>query len=123
MFSQLPLWLTYLGLLPSVVLGLPSQHHAKAVKPAYFLLAGDSTTATQSAGGGGWGDGFLNYTLLPPSTGHNYGHDGATTVSFRAGGDWGVVLAQAKNKTGSGVYGEVFVTIQVSAERHAKIDR
>ena len=80
------------------------------VKPAYFLLAGDSTTATQSPGGGGWGDGFLNYTLKTGSSGHNYGHNGATTKSFRSGGDWATVLSVAKNK---GDDYEVFVTIQV----------
>lgn len=42
-------------------------------KPAYFVLAGDSTTATQSSGGGGWGDGFLNLTLNCGSSGVNLG--------------------------------------------------
>jgi len=82
---------------------------ASAVKPAYFLLAGDSTTTTQNSGGGGWGAGFLNDTLLPPAFGKNYGHNGATTVSFRAGGDWATVLSQVVNHTETN---EVFVTIQ-----------
>lgn len=80
-------------------------------KPAYFVLAGDSTTTTQNSGGGGWGAGFLNDTLCPPAGGKNYGHNGATTVSFRAGGDWDTVLEQVQNYTDSH---EVFVTIQVS---------
>jgi len=65
--------------------------------PPYFALAGDSTTATQSVGGGGWGDGFLNTTIpVSEAGGRNFGHNGATTVSFRAGGDWANVLAAAK---------------------------
>jgi lysophospholipase L1-like esterase len=74
-------------------------------KPAYFVLAGDSTTAI----GGGWGDGFLENTLLSPASGTNLGHSGATTVSFRAGGDWGTVLDEIKSHTATH---EVFVTIQ-----------
>ncbi|KAF9736882.1 hypothetical protein PMIN03_010654 [Paraphaeosphaeria minitans] len=77
----------------------------RAVKPIYWLLAGDSTTAS----GGGWGDGFLSTTIASGSTGHNYGHNGATTASFRAGGDWGKVIADVgtyKSKC------DVFTTIQ-----------
>jgi lysophospholipase L1-like esterase len=65
-------------------------------KPPFFVLAGDSTTATQSVGGGGWGDGFLKTTLFRNATGRNFGHNGATTVSFRAGGDWEQVLTTVK---------------------------
>ncbi|OSS46516.1 hypothetical protein B5807_08563 [Epicoccum nigrum] len=72
-------------------LAAPKQH-----KPPAFFLAGDSTTAVQSAGGGGWGDGFINTTLKNGATGKNFGHNGATTVSFRSGGDWANVLAAAK---------------------------
>ncbi|KAJ5319744.1 hypothetical protein N7508_000027 [Penicillium antarcticum] len=61
-------------------------------KAPFFILAGDSTTAIQSSNGGGWGDGFLNTTLFQGATGTNFGHNGATTVSFRAGGDWENVL-------------------------------
>ena len=81
-------------------------HEAKA-KGIYFLLAGDSTTAP----GGGWGDGFLSTTVAAGSSGHNYGHGGATTASFRAGGDWGNVVKDI------GTYKsdyDVYVTIQVS---------
>lgn len=45
--------------------------------------------------GQGWGDGFLNTTLHNGATGKNFGHNGATTVSFRAGGDWSWVLGNA----------------------------
>lgn len=86
---------------------LPQSIAATAEKPAYFLLAGDSTTASN----GGWGDGFLNYTLNAPSTGQNYGHSGATTSSFRAGGDWAALISTAKAKIQDH---DVFVTIQVS---------
>jgi len=92
----------------------PQQPHGGRkydAKPAYFVLAGDSTTTTQNSGGGGWGAGFLNDTLCPLAGGKNYGHNGATTVSFRAGGDWDTVLDRVKNYTDSH---EVFVTIQVS---------
>lgn len=77
-------------------------------KPAAFFLAGDSTTAVQSTGGGGWGNGFLA-TLKSPSYGVNKGHNGATTVSFVSGGDWSQVLSLVKNATST--Y-DVYVTIQ-----------
>ncbi|KAI5358361.1 putative SGNH hydrolase-type esterase domain, SGNH hydrolase superfamily [Septoria linicola] len=79
-------------------------------KPPFFLLAGDSTTAIQSTGGGGWGTGFLNTTLLPPSHGLNYGHNGATTVSFRSGGDWATVLSQFPTYQAQNYH--VYVTLQ-----------
>jgi hypothetical protein len=82
------------------------ERDAKANK-AFFVLAGDSTTAKQSDGGGGWGDGFLR-SLQPPSGGTNLGHNGATTVSYRSGGDWGKVVAEAKKNGGA-----AYVTIQV----------
>jgi hypothetical protein len=43
--------LSYFAFVASVATALPSKQ-AKA-KPPFFALAGDSTTATQSAGGGG----------------------------------------------------------------------
>ncbi|CAG8897229.1 unnamed protein product [Penicillium egyptiacum] len=61
-------------------------------KTPFFVLAGDSTTATQSSNGGGWGDGFLKTTLFKGASGRNFGHNGATTVSFRDGGDWDEAL-------------------------------
>ncbi|KAJ5407673.1 hypothetical protein N7509_001556 [Penicillium cosmopolitanum] len=82
---------------------------SKLSKSPFFVLAGDSTTAKQSLNGGGWGDGFLNTTLFHGASGQNYGHNGATTVSFRAGGDWDNVLATIKNA--STEY-RPFVTIQ-----------
>ena len=55
---HLPTTLTYISLLATSAFALP-----KATKPPYFILAGDSTTAVQSEGGGGWGTGFLTTTL------------------------------------------------------------
>jgi hypothetical protein len=77
-----------------------------AAKPIYWLLAGDSTTAS----GGGWGDGFLSTTVASGSTGHNYGHSGATTASFRAGGDGGKVIKDIGTQKSSH---DVYTTIQV----------
>ena len=82
---------------------LPSRPKSK---PAYFVLAGDSTTAPD----GGWGDGFLSTAVREPGSGINLGHSGATTVSFREGGDWAAVLEQVKTHTKTH---DVFVTIQV----------
>ncbi|KAF2856379.1 carbohydrate esterase family 12 protein [Plenodomus tracheiphilus IPT5] len=83
-----------LASLTSFATALPAKD--SKVKPPAFFLAGDSTTAVQSAGGGGWGAGFLNTTLQKGATGKNFGHNGATTVSFRTGGDWSAVLDAAK---------------------------
>ncbi|KAJ4304662.1 hypothetical protein N0V90_000189 [Kalmusia sp. IMI 367209] len=80
----------------------------KPRKPLAFFLAGDSTTAIQSTGGGGWGNGFLEL-LKSPSYGVNKGHNGATTVSFVEGGDWAEVLDLVKTATNN--Y-DVYVTIQ-----------
>jgi hypothetical protein len=77
---------------------------------AAFFLAGDSTTAQQATSGGGWGNGFLT-TITNGSFGMNYGHNGATTVSFRNGGDWARVLAKV-NQSKALDY-KPFVTIQV----------
>ena len=112
---QLPTIYTALLALFTLAIALPSP---PVPKPAYFLLAGDSTTTTQNSGGGGWGAGFLNDTLRPPASGKNYGHNGATTVSFRAGGDWATVLSQVQNHTAD--Y-EVFVTIQVGGNCHMRL--
>lgn len=80
-----------------------------STKPPAFFLAGDSTTAIQSAGGGGWGVGFLSF-VKSPAWGVDYGHNGATTVSFVDGGDWATVIQAVENNTES--Y-QPFVTIQV----------
>ena len=77
-----------------------------AERPVYFLLAGDSTTAPN----GGWGDGFLSTAVAPESSGKNYGHSGATTASFRAGGDWGRLVKDIGSNKGKF---DVIVTIQV----------
>ncbi|KAI0467956.1 SGNH hydrolase-type esterase domain-containing protein [Xylaria cf. heliscus] len=79
-----------------------------AASPA-FILAGDSTTAVQASNGGGWGNGFLSF-LIAPATGVNKGHNGATTKSFVAGGDWDVVKGLVGDYKDDG--DEVFVTIQ-----------
>jgi hypothetical protein len=96
---------SYLSLAP-VMLTAASPHPRSSSDPVYWLLAGDSTTAS----GGGWGDAFLSTTVAPGSSGVNYGHSGATTASFRAGGDWGKVISEiGAHKDSSRVY----VTIQV----------
>ncbi|KAK3326177.1 GDSL-like Lipase/Acylhydrolase [Apodospora peruviana] len=77
---------------------------ACGTKPGAFFLAGDSTTAVR----GGWGDGFLTF-LQSPAWGINYGHSGATTASFVAGGDWAKVISSVKNNTAKA---QCFVTIQ-----------
>jgi len=84
------------------------QHRNRATA-SVFLLAGDSTTARQSANGGGWGDGFKNFTLTSPSFAVNYGHNGATTSSFIEGGDWATVLSDASQYSATKT---VYVTIQ-----------
>ncbi|KAF1973815.1 SGNH hydrolase [Bimuria novae-zelandiae CBS 107.79] len=92
-----------LSLLLSSALGSPLIE--RAAKPVYWLLAGDSTTAPN----GGWGDAFLSTTLANGSSGHNYGHSGATTASFRAGGDWNKVIKNIGTYKSS--Y-DVYTTIQ-----------
>ncbi|KAK7966458.1 uncharacterized protein PG986_000735 [Apiospora aurea] len=79
-------------------------------KPPAFILAGDSTTAVQSAGGGGWGNGFLSFLEAPPAWGVNKGHNGATTVSFVKGGDWANVTRLIDEKSAEGF--QVWVTVQ-----------
>jgi hypothetical protein len=96
-------------LTPLLAIGATALPSCPKAKPAYFVLAGDSTTAPD----GGWGDGFLNTTLRSPASGINLGHSGATTISFREGGDWAAVLEQVKTHTKTH---DVFVTIQVSWE-------
>ncbi|KAF2265010.1 SGNH hydrolase [Lojkania enalia] len=94
-----------LSFLPLVAIASASPLRPQADIPVYWLLAGDSTTAPN----GGWGDGFLATTVASNSSGHNYGHSGATTASFRAGGDWGKVIQDVrtyKNKY------NIYVTIQ-----------
>ncbi|OBT56496.1 hypothetical protein VE04_03159 [Pseudogymnoascus sp. 24MN13] len=85
-----------------------SPTRCRAEKPAAFLLAGDSTTAVQSTGGGGWGTGFLA-TLTNGAVGTYDGHNGRTTVSFVDGGDWANVIADVKSKASK--Y-DTYVTIQ-----------
>jgi lysophospholipase L1-like esterase len=90
-------------------LALPIDQAARDARSAFFLLAGDSTTALLNPSGGGWGQGFLSTTLRPPASGIDLGHDGATTVSFVQGGYWAQVLSNIT--THRNAY-EVFTTIQ-----------
>lgn len=83
-------------------------------KQSAWFLAGDSTTATTGVSGGGWGNGFLT-TIRNGSFGMNYGHNGATTASFVAGGDWGRVLAKVVQARS--LEYEPYVTIQVNPLR------
>lgn len=89
---------------------LASVAPALATKPAAFYLAGDSTTAAQSSGGGGWGVGFLA-TLTDGAIGTDLGYNGDTTASFVAGGAWANVIDAV---TRSKVSYQPYVTIQVS---------
>ncbi|KAL1634635.1 hypothetical protein SLS58_010577 [Diplodia intermedia] len=96
----------------SVVNGLLPHNAAQPMKPradlpAAFFLAGDSTTATD----GGWGDAFLDSTLVNGAWGTNYAKSGATTVSFRADGNWDSTIAAVKNVSANGDYA-AWVTIQ-----------
>ena len=92
---------------PMEASSLPKEKSSSPKPPAFFL-AGDSTAAIHSCHGGGWGDGFLS-CLKPPAWGLNFGHNGATTVSFVEDGDWANVMKQVKDNTGK--Y-NVYVTIQ-----------
>lgn len=109
------LLLTPLALMATALPSLPPKpskpyknHHRNGTAPA-FILAGDSTTAVQAANGGGWGNGFLSF-LRSGAWGVNKGHNGATTVSFVAGGDWTNVTGLVDEKTTEGY--DVYVTIQ-----------
>lgn len=111
-----------LPLLSLFLLFLSSVVHAAAILPRQgktpaFFLAGDSTTAPQSAGGGGWGDGFLSI-LTNGATGKNFGRNGQTTVSFQKSGVWEKVMESVK---ASADKNRVFVTIQVRLYKHQPV--
>lgn len=95
--------------------GLAAAHPAPSCdrpcgsRPPAFFLAGDSTTAVQSEGGSGWGNGFLSF-LRNQAWGVNFGHNGATTESFVNVGDWANVTRHVKDSTDQF---DVYVTIQV----------
>jgi pectinesterase len=55
----------------------------------HIVLTGDSTVAKQQ----GWGNAFLT-RLQQGATGVNLGHNGTTTASFRAKGEWDRALAE-----------------------------
>ncbi|PYH85858.1 SGNH hydrolase [Aspergillus uvarum CBS 121591] len=107
---KLPL-LTLLPFLAQHTTAHPSRKPQAPPVPPIFFLAGDSTTAKQSTGGGGWGNGFLNTTLHHNATGINYGVNGRTTVSYRADGYWATVLASVTTAHASGTHNP-YVTIQ-----------
>jgi lysophospholipase L1-like esterase len=111
----------------SFALALPSPNSLQErVKPAAFFLAGDSTTAPLSSGGGGkhppclidsslrrqfpsgWGTGFLSL-LTNGAVGTNFAHDGATTASFVSDGYWASLLKAVTSHNSS--YSP-YVTIQ-----------
>ncbi|KAF7555890.1 hypothetical protein G7Z17_g1825 [Cylindrodendrum hubeiense] len=92
----------------ATVASMPFDAETRATKPPAFILAGDSTTAVQSTGGGGWGNGFLSF-LRQSAWGVNLGHNGATTVSFVSGGDWDNVKKYVSDNVGDF---NVYVTIQ-----------
>ncbi|KAK3902820.1 SGNH hydrolase-type esterase domain-containing protein [Staphylotrichum tortipilum] len=96
--------LSVLALLAASCLAVAVPVGCESKTPPEFFLAGDSTTAI----GGGWGDGFLA-VLRNGATGYNKGHNGATTASFVAGGDWATVLSLVKN---SKAKDQRYVTIQ-----------
>ncbi|KAM0270610.1 hypothetical protein ACHAQH_009394 [Verticillium albo-atrum] len=96
------------ALLPLLANAAPPCPKSCSPKPAAFFLAGDSTTAVQSEGGGGWGNGFLSF-LVPPATGTNYGRNGRTTVDFVTGGYWDLVTAAVRQRAADF---DVYVTIQ-----------
>jgi hypothetical protein len=89
-----------------LALAAPTTVLERAALPVYWLLAGDSTTAT----GGGWGDAFLSTTVASGSSGRNWGKSGASTKSFRDGGYWQSVIDGVKQYKGNH---RVYVTIQV----------
>ncbi|KAK1976685.1 SGNH hydrolase-type esterase domain-containing protein [Colletotrichum cereale] len=98
------------ALLPAFATAAPADKRAPATaaKPPTFFLAGDSTTAVQSAGGGGWGNGFLGF-LKKPAFGTNYGRNGRTTVDYVTQGHWDTVKGAVKANTADF---DVYVTIQ-----------
>lgn len=69
-------------------------------------------TAIQTPGGGGYGLGFLSF-LRSPAWGVDYGQNGATTVSYRAGGVEGNLTAVLAAVEGARAEFEVFVPIMV----------
>ncbi|KAF9877060.1 GDSL-like Lipase/Acylhydrolase [Colletotrichum karsti] len=95
------------ALLPAFAMAAPSADK-RAAKPPAFFLAGDSTTAVQSEGGGGWGNGFLGF-LKKPAFGTNYGRNGRTTVDYVSGGYWATVKKAVQDNVKDF---DVYVTIQ-----------
>lgn len=109
---QIKLSAAMAALIPALTVAhpTPSCDSTCGPKPPAFFLAGDSTTAVQSEGGGGWGNGFLSF-LRHRAWGINFGHNGATTRSFVDGGDWANVTQHVRDNRHQF---DVYVTIQVS---------
>ena len=104
-------FLGFLLLLPALALtavAAPAQA-SDACQKAIFILSGDSTTAPQSAGGGGWGNGFRDRTLLAPSFAENHAANGRSTKTVLENGEWTGVLAAVKKYRSQG---DVYVTVQ-----------
>ncbi|CAE6462254.1 unnamed protein product [Rhizoctonia solani] len=75
-----------------------------------YVLAGDSTTANGTVpNSGGWGNGFCA-SLVPGTPCINRARNGATTVSFRDGGNWNLTIESAKSEVANGR--KTWVTIQ-----------
>ncbi|CAE6456905.1 unnamed protein product [Rhizoctonia solani] len=75
-----------------------------------YVLSGDSTTANGTVpNSGGWGNGFCA-SLVPGTPCINRAKNGATTVSFRDGGNWNLTLESAKSEVANGR--KTWVTIQ-----------
>ncbi|KAK1966922.1 GDSL-like Lipase/Acylhydrolase [Colletotrichum sublineola] len=96
------------AMLPVLTMAAPANRRFSDAKPPAFFLAGDSTTAAQSEGGGGWGSGLLGF-LKAPAFGTNYGSNGATTVNYVTFGHWDMVKDAVKANTANF---DVYVTIQ-----------
>jgi hypothetical protein len=109
---QIKLFAATAALLPALAVAHPAPlcQNRCGPKPPAFFLAGDSTTAIQSEGGGGWGNGFLTF-LQRRAWGVNFGHNGATTKSYVSGGDWANVTQHVRDNRHKF---DVYVTIQVS---------
>ncbi|KAJ1567611.1 hypothetical protein HK096_009299, partial [Nowakowskiella sp. JEL0078] len=93
-----------LGIFALFISGVFSAPATAASSKVSFVLAGDSTTASD----GGWGDNFCALALKGSC--FNGGHNGATTVSFVTGGYWAKVLSNLKTFVNNG--DKVYVTIQ-----------
>ncbi|KAE8154433.1 SGNH hydrolase-type esterase domain-containing protein [Aspergillus avenaceus] len=95
---------TSLSLLTSLFSYALASPVARASKPPYLFLIGDSTVAVN----GGWGDGLLSY-IKDPAEGENRGKSGSTTVSWKTNGRWEALIEDIEANADS--Y-EPIVTVQ-----------